>query len=368
MRPAFSSTAQTVAFALLLLLLSLSPLLLGDRLLPPRDQGYASAGWDWGAYPWVRKQIFEETNDIDIAFIGSSRINWGIDTPYVQQQLDSQLGHKSVVRSICWGGAGFDGLYFIAKDLLAHRHVKTLVFYDETIGPHPNPKAPKWFRYGDDAVDLSSLPLKDKGIFYFAAMTGMPDNLMELAFPNLPEDTNSQTGNYFEEHYRAANPETRLGSISGRVSYDIGLGQNTSFAPFFPSTGVAPSDVCVYDPANAPKFLFSTRPLPAWQAHFARLFGSLAKKYGCQLVLLHLPVKAENSDPLIRESRYWPDFLQTDVAMIGIPGQQLFAGLSGNDMKNLYGDEYHLNQNGQEYFTRLITPALLQVHENRPVH
>jgi hypothetical protein len=29
----------------------------------------------------------------------------------------------------------------------------------------------------------------------------------------------------------------------------------------------------------------------------------------------------------------------------------------------LYGDPVHLNQNGQEYFTRLITPTLIGIYQ-----
>jgi hypothetical protein len=368
MRPAFSTTAQTVAFCLLLLLLLLSPLWMSGKLLPPRDQGYASAGWDWGPYPWIRKQIFEETNDIDIAFIGSSRMNWGIDTPYVQQQLDLRLGRKSVVRSICWGGAGFDGLYFITRDLLARRHVTTLVFYDEDIRPNPNPKAPKWFRYREDSTDLAGLSWRNKSIYYFAAITGTPDDLMELALPNLPEDTNHQTDNYLMRKYHTANPETRLGAITGRISYDHELGANPSFTPYTPNTRATAAEVCVYGPETATNFVFSNDPPPDWQAFFARKFARLTKEHDCQLVLLHLPVRGEKSDSLIRESQDWPRFLKTDVAMVGVPGLRLFAGLPKGDLELLYGDDFHLNENGQKYFTSVITPVLLQLHENRPVH
>ena len=83
MRPAFSSTKQAAAFAGLLLALLLSPVLVGKNLLPPREQAYAVPGWSNGPYPWIRNQIFEETNDIDIAIIGSSHIWNAINTPYV---------------------------------------------------------------------------------------------------------------------------------------------------------------------------------------------------------------------------------------------------------------------------------------------
>ena len=50
MRPAFASTKQVAAFALLLLLLLLSPALAGKKFLPPREQAYAAQGWGNGPY------------------------------------------------------------------------------------------------------------------------------------------------------------------------------------------------------------------------------------------------------------------------------------------------------------------------------
>ena len=104
MRPAFSSTKQAAAFALLLLVLLALPVVMGKNLLPPREEIYTFQGNGIGPWPWIRQQIYEETNDIDIAFIGSSRLLHDIDTPYVQAKLSQQLGRQAVVRSICWGG------------------------------------------------------------------------------------------------------------------------------------------------------------------------------------------------------------------------------------------------------------------------
>jgi hypothetical protein len=65
---------MAAAFALLLLALLALPVVVGKNLLPPREQAYSVQGWGNGPYPWIRNQIFEETNDIDIAFVGSSHL------------------------------------------------------------------------------------------------------------------------------------------------------------------------------------------------------------------------------------------------------------------------------------------------------
>ncbi len=191
MRPAFSSTKQAAAFALLLLVLLVLPVVMGKNLLPPRKQIYATLNWDSAPYPWIRNQIFEETNDIDIAFVGSSHIIYGINTPYVQTKLSEKLGRPSVVRTISWGGAGYDGLFLVTQDLLAHRHIHMLVFYDENNngydGPDPHSyKLPTLFRYADNAEFLQGLSCGEYELFYFAAILGMPRNILGLFRADMP--------------------------------------------------------------------------------------------------------------------------------------------------------------------------------------
>ena len=365
MRPAFSSTNQAAAFGLLLLVLLAAPLLSGKWLLPPREQAYAAQGWNWGPLPWDRKQIFQETNDIDIAFLGSSRINWGIDTPYVQQRLEEKLGRKSVVLSICWGGAGFDTLYITAKDLLEHRHVKMLVFDDESFNTEPAKGAEYWFRFGDEMEMLKNLPLRDQFYYYFAGVVGMPRNAVELLAPNLPEAANNPIPNYYVEYFNAANPESRLGAITTQLGFRYtGSKRHEIFAPYSPITGATPSDTIIYTPATATNFLFSNGPLPTWQAHFTRLLAGEAKRHGCKLALLEIPIYRDRSASFISESTKWPEFLQADVAMVGIPSKKLFAGLSDEQVRMLYADDLHFNQNGAKYFTPLVVPALFQLYEN----
>jgi len=372
MRPAFSSTKSAAAFAFLLLLSLLSPVLVGKNLLPPREQAYAVQGWDNGAYPWIRNQIFVETNDIDIAFIGSSLMAWGIDTPYVQKKLSEELGRSAVVRTIAWGGTGYDALYFIAQDLLEHRRVHMLVFYDENnwAKGYRNTQTPLWFRFGDNAEALQGLPLEEKGLFYFASIIGLPRNLLGTISPTIPLSMISTVPNYMEIAYKTPNPATRLGSVSCKTECSIDE-EFAPFVPFVPQNRAAASDVCLYSEANKGSFHFGSQPLPLWQGHFAKKFAQMAEVQGCRLVLLHIPQLNEMHSPVISERRFWPDELSAKVIMLGIPPNKLFGGMADDEVYWLYANSgrsgvahnSHLNQNGQRYFTSLITPALLNLYE-----
>ena len=167
---------QAGAFALLLLCILLSPALLGKRNLPPRDRIYSSYSSRLGAYSYLHQQIFEEKGDIDIAFVGSSRIWLDINTPEVQEKLSQQLGRRAVARTLGWSKPGFDALYFVAQDLLQRRKVRLLVFYDE-VNPRASPNLPhrlafRWFRFGDNRAALDGLSIRDKASYYAAAVLG----------------------------------------------------------------------------------------------------------------------------------------------------------------------------------------------------
>jgi hypothetical protein len=364
MPPAFDSPRQTAAFALLLAFLLAAPWLSAKKLLPQPRETYASKGFKWEPFPWLHKFIYEETNDIDIAFVGSSRMLYGVDTPYVQRYLDAHVGHKTVVRSICWTGGGLDSLYFITQDLLAHRHVKCLVFDDECMRD-VHFLAPRWHRYGEDGGVMGNLPLTEQAIYYFAAVLKTSRDFPELLAPKLGRDIDSS--NWEAVIDRAA--VTNLGcNYVTQYIYDAKYGSTTNFAPYFPPTGVTPADLRIYAPAAPAGFVFSNQPPPAFQIYFARQFGLLAKNQGCQLALLYMPSYPERASPEMTEPFCWPDVLGTEVRMMGIPGSRLFAGLSDEEIGRLYIDTKHFNANGQEYFTSLITPALLQFYEKPQTH
>jgi hypothetical protein len=350
----------------LLLLFLAGPWLSANKILPLPNHTYSTESVKYELFPWVQKFVSEETNDVDIAFIGSSHMGWDIDTAYVQQKLDEGLGRKTTVRTASYLFPGYDALYFFTKDLLVHRRVKTIVFCDEfsqaVYSLHRN--SPQWFRYEDGADELAGLPLRYRAEYYYAAMVGMPRILLASVDSNLPMDPNPQiTGPLAYLH--ADNPENTLGSINVHLGYDAtGLDRNTDFAPYTPQTKATPDNTIIYSPATASSFVFSNQPVPASEIYFAKQFALLAKNHGCNLVVLHLPFISEKNSSVIPETQNWSDLLQTDVCLMGIPGKELFSGLTEQQMEQIFLDPHHFNENGQKYFTPLITPALLKFYEN----
>ena len=368
MRPAFSSTKQAAAFALLLLVLLLSPVLVGKNLLPPRDEVYSSMTWRHGPFSYLHQQIFAEKSDIDIAFIGSSRVWAGIDTPYVQEALSRQLGRKATVQTFGWSWLGFDALYFITQDLLQHRKVKMIVFDDE-YWPAPHVAAARWFRYGENREALQGMSPAIQANYYFAALLGMPRNLLSLIRLNYPEELVLPDDAHWKNFYRSQNSKERLGALT----VERGMSLSAPLVPYAPAINSQPSDVRIYSPETADVFRFSGPPTPAWQLQFAKQFAALAAAHQVKLVFLHLqPPFSDNetNSAYIQERECWPEILGTNVTMMGIPPAKLFSGISQEDLPKLFytPDFCHFNKNGQAYFTQIITPALLQLYENQPAH
>ena len=362
MEPAFSSTRQAAAFAFLLLVLLLLPALLGKTALPPREQLYSAVPWRFGPYPYLHQAIFDQKDDIDIAFVGASTILWGIDTPYVENALTKELGRKASVTTVAWNWAGFDALYFIAQDLLQNRKVHTIVFSDVTRDDErPHEAAPYWFRFGDNAEAIRGIPFRDTAQYYFAAILGMPRNLLSLIRPNSSDYLFSPSRLKIPGvESDAENPATALGSLAIKIGFDF-----RQSVDFVPASNASPSDALIYSSAAADKFRFSKDPIPPLQLHFARKFAALARMHGARLILITLPRTDNPSSPFIQNREFWPEMMGSDVTMLGIPPAKLFPGMAPDAIDKLFFNKDHLNKNGQEYFTRLVTPALLKAYETQ---
>jgi hypothetical protein len=339
MPPAFSSPRLAGGFTLLLLLILLSPLLLGKSLLSPRGQMYLSTGSQEMHFPYLWQQFFEQKSDIDIAFMSSSRIDCAIDTEYIQEQLTRKLGRPAVVLKLTWKWDGFDAFYFLAQDLLQHRKVRMIVFGDMILDSAnlAHHQTACWFRLGDNAEALAGLPFVSKVSFYSSALVGIPRNLVNLLRHNPP--------------VAPVEPES--------VSW------YHSSIDYTPQTKVTPEEFKIYSAANKEDFAFSSETVPTMQLSFIKKSGALARQYHVQLVYLRIPVLQEQRETLVNERTFWPDAFGVKLPMVGIPPSILFSGMTDGEVHNLYFNPTHFNQNGQKYFTRLVTPSLIQIYEDQ---
>src|ERR1041385_1487290 len=262
MNPAFSSTRQAVGFALLLAFLLALPALLSGNNWGDRRELYASIPNTYGPYPWIERKIFKETNDVDIAFLGSSHLWYGVDTPYVQHKLSEQLHREAEVFTMGWVWAGYDVLYNIARDLLSHRRVHTLVINDEyahrdVYNFHASSRY--WYRVGERPELVASLPWAARLRLYAIAVTGMPRQLLNFLRTNPkanPEFHSVNVRDADRTFWRMEDPATQLGAACCRGRMD-GPGAVIDSTRFHPKLGATPEDVVVDADQKSPAFSFS---------------------------------------------------------------------------------------------------------------
>ena len=202
--------------------------------------------------------------------------------------------------------------------------------------------------------------------YYFAAIIGLPQNLLSLIRPNLPDELIFPENDHWKTFFQAPNSAARLGALASEQMIT-----GVPYAPFAPSGNARPSDVSVYSAATKDQFLFVGPPTPAWQLKFAQQFAAMAKAHGVKLVCLHMlptEVNDETNTPVVREREFWPEALRAEVTMMGIPPAKLYSGINSADLPRLFYTVNHFNRNGQAYFTRLITPRLLEIYETQTAH
>jgi hypothetical protein len=227
----------------------------------------------------------------------------------------------------------------------------------------PHPLAHYWFRFDEDAGELSGFPAQIQLDYYFAAIIGAPRTLLELARPNLCSQIPDPDTELWVNGCYLTN---RWGSVAMQQGFcqpSKSLRDYPRLEPFVPDTGAQPSDCVEYSSETKQQFQFSAPQIPDWQIHFAQRFAALVTKKRTRLVQLHIPDFGDIGQSTIPERAHWPDSLHANISMVGIPPAKLFRGLKYEDTLKLFADPVHLNQNGQQYFTPLVTPKLLDLYE-----
>lgn len=192
---------------------------------------------------------------------------------------------------------------------------------------------------------------------------GLPRNLLALVHTNLPADMNAT--NYWQIRSDAENFAANLGAFAAQIGFRANPDNEPApFVNYTPNTGILPSAVCVYSPATKTNFLFSDVELPPLQFHFVQKLDDLTSEYRSKLVIIHIPTFDERRSTHISMPGNMAS-LQPDVALVGVPPATFFRGLTDDEIRELYSDSVHLNENGQKYFTTLMMPTLLKLYESQ---
>src|SRR5215813_7487938 len=187
MSPAFPSPGRAAAFGGVVLFFLTLPLVLHWAGGPSREEAYRGISERAGAFDFIRRQIFESSDDLDIAFCGNSLLAGAIDPRYVEHELSRALGRPAHVVALPESWQGPDMNYFVARDLMEVRRVKMLVVASPAwvqTSSQPHVQLFRVVRYGDHPGALDGLDVRHRVSIYADFVLGAPRQLLSLLRAN----------------------------------------------------------------------------------------------------------------------------------------------------------------------------------------
>lgn len=344
-RPAFDSYAQAGFFLLLVLVPLIVPALLDRRNAGLEKAAYEMVPEDLGAFSFVKNEIFEKNDDLDILFLGSSVMFAGIDAAEVRDSLNRELGRPAKIAVFGHYFNSIDVSYVQLRDLLQHRRVKMIVYSipRSQFTEGPSPSGVRFIRYNDVPELTPELPLQGKLSLYASSVLNLPKDLLSLTRRNL------EPPSPFAED---------LGADVQQMAMGRDVGKFVRIEP--PPPGFEASEL-VGSTDDRSKFRFSKETVSDYQKVFLIRLFKLASDKKIPLVLLNIPQLHEKHSPKIIGLDDWAREYGVETEIIGIAPAELFEGLADSEIEKLYFDERHFNQNGNEFFTRAVLPGILEV-------
>jgi len=348
--PAFGSTRAALRFIALLVGVLALPLASSEAgaLRPETVWSSVPSSRDVAWMDAMRRLVYEERGDIDIAFVGSSFLHAGIDTPYVQAQLSEHLGRAAVARTFGYTFQGDDVRYVILRDLLERRRVRMVVLSLTLPWGLPDAVPHAWAKYWFDPIRdqalVRGLPLSTQAAYYGESVLGAPRRLLSLVRSDHP-------------------PEVAIASLGAVLVAHARDGAPLPSVPPTPPPFVASQLVHDWDEAGTVDV--RSDATPAFERRMLELVAELAREHHVALVVLNVP--------------YWPRAVEIveaidpremlgPVPLVGIPAARLFAGLSDAEVASLYFDrgemcEGHFDAVGSRFFTTAMMPAFLEIYD-----
>jgi hypothetical protein len=294
------------------------------------------------------REIFHDSSDADVLFVGSSLVRAGIDELTVERALSEHLGRPAHVAILALNWQGLDLQYFLLRDYLNTHHARLVVWNLPVPGSRhvePHVEAFHWIRFGEYSDALSGLPIRYRLALYGDMVLGAPRELLSHLRPNL-----------------LSKEEIATQITSERTGY-----YGKSFLPEPTDSATMPSLEQSYEDPPYVRMRAVGPPLNSYEAHFARKILELAQEKHGAIVLLHIPIDSEQGLEYMPERSNWADTLHTGAPMIGVPSSVLFDNVNSATFHDYYRDQ-HLNINGSMLFTRSILPAILKAYDEGSRH
>ncbi len=340
--PSFQTNRQALAYCVLIYLLLASPILLAASGTLSKRAVYSSLPALFCDSQSLYKEIYEKKSDADVVFVGSSMVWNAIDVDTIQRRLRAACGDDKNVVMLAHNSYGLDADYFLLHDLLQKRRVRLVMIQMPLatgFSAWPHVLAEAWFTL-DNWTNICGpeLPLPAKISLYSQAVLGAPRKILSLLRP----DAFGQIVNNCEEH-------------SGSLFHKIGI-------EFHPAPPNLVPDQLFY--SSAPQsFDFDPKPINQYQLYFLNKIMSLLKSNGVTVICLHPPLLKDVKMTKVVEPGRWPELLEIHPDIFGVPGKDLFKGLSEEDDKRLFEDGMHLDANGCVYFSEAISGGVISAYQ-----
>jgi len=349
MRLPVTSNSQLFGLILMIMAILSGPWILDALPLYNRSDFYLATDQHLGSYPcfpWWHQQIYQEKSDLDVALIGSSYLWLGLKTPTLKNIFEEELHRPVNIVTLGYRFQGQDLAYILTKDLLQHRKVKMIVTYMpmvDQVSEYPHTQLYQFMNLYLDRELLSAAgPLQFFSI-WGSSILGLPRHVVSF---------------FRHEHPVPSTLEPTFGFSPERLSHQT----KTHTIALTPPP--LPAEKLIFDPIKNPDWDFKGPNLNSYQLNVAKKYVQLCRSYGVKLVLLNIPRDREKrSRPIERMN--WNEVLGPDLFLVGAPTENLFAGLSKEDLNDLYSDS-HLNVDGAEIVAKAVAPALLKVYQGIP--
>lgn len=347
LQPAFDSNLQAFLFLALIIIILVLPVIITKSGLITRRNSYEIMPENQGAYSFVMREIFDNKEDIDILFAGSSVTFGGIDTPQVQKDLSNKLGRPARVMTFGHYFNSMDVTYTQIRDLLERKRVRLIVLSIPRL-PYtdgPSAIAYRFVRYNDDKELFDNLSLKSKISLYACGVLRTPRDLMTIIRPNLQRPS-------------------PFAKDLGADKRDDGMGRKPEkFKRFTPTSPSVPVANLIYSPESKDRVEFINDDITYHQNYYLEKLIELLKRNKVPVMIINIPQHTEIHSPRVIERKDWSKSFGMDTPLVGVQPSVLFAGLSEEEIELLFFDDIHFNTNGNEFYTRTVLPAILEVYD-----
>jgi hypothetical protein len=303
-----------------------------------------------GAFSFVKNEIYDNTEPIDLLFVGSSVTFGAIDAPQVERALSDKIGRPARVMTFGHYFNSLDIVYQQVRDLVARKKVR-MIFLSIPRLPYPegpSPIAYRFMRYNDAPEVFEALPVQSRLSVYACSVLRSPRDVLTLIRPNFVK-----------------NPSPFAKNL-GADKADWGAGRDPlKFVRFAPAAPTFRSEDMIYSPETADRFIFSGEDIPEHQKIYLKMLVELLRREKIPFAMINIPQNTERLSPKIIERRNWSEDFGTEIPIIGVPPAALFSGLSEKDIELMFYDEMHFNTNGNEFYTKTILPAVLEIYERK---